>query len=253
MKCHSIGLIGLGRFGEMAYRYLRKCGPLKVFDADPVRLEEIPEARSLEEVCRSDVLILSVPISAMEGACRSIAPFLGRGQVVIDTCSVKSRPVRWMLGAFPEAVEILGTHPLFGPDSGKDGIAGLKIAVCPVRISETRYQRICDFLRSLELVLVETTPEEHDRQMALSQAIFHLIAQAMRRLDWGVKPLSTPGPEAFYRLVKTVQRDTPQLFLDMEQENPFAAEYRQLFINEVLAIDRELIGLKRATNGEEES
>ena len=126
-------------------------------------------------------------------------------------------------------------------------------AVCPARISEGNYRGIRDFLRRLELVLVETTPEEHDRQMALGQAIFHLIAQAMGRLDWGVKPLSTPGPEAFYRLVKTVQRDTPQLFLDMERENPFAAEYRQLFINEILAIDRELISLKRDTDEGHES
>jgi len=229
----------------MAYRYLRECGTLKAFDADPARMERIPEAACLEEVCRSEVVVLSVPISAMKEVCRSIARFLGAGQIVIDTCSVKARPVRWMVESFPEEVEVLGTHPLFGPDSGKEGIAGLKMAVCPARISAGRYEAICDFLRGLELVLVEATPEEHDRQMALSQAIFHLIAQAMRRLDWGVKPLATPGPEAFYRLVKTVQRDTPQLFLDMEQENPFAADYRKLFIDEILAIDHELLNLKR--------
>jgi hypothetical protein len=66
----------------------------------------------------------------------------------------------------------------------------------------------------------------------------------MKCLDWGVKPISTPGPESFYRLVKTVQRDTDQLFHDLESENPYAAEYRREFIDELIELDRELL-LKR--------
>jgi prephenate dehydrogenase len=178
-----------------------------------------------------------------------MAPFLRPGQLVVDTCSVKARPIQWMLQSLPDHVEILGTHPLFGPDSGKEGIGGLKIALCPVRIDSAKYLAICNFLRSLELVLLEVTPKDHDRQIALSQAVFHLIAQATGRLRWGVKPVSTPGPESFYRLVKTVQRDTDQLFLDMERENPYAAEVRQQFIGEILKIDEDL----RARQEEHES
>lgn len=243
MKIESVGLIGVGRFGEMAYRHLKERIAVRLFDSDPERLSSFPEGRSLDEVCRSEIVILSVPISALKSACRTIAPLVREGQTVIDTCSVKTRPVQWMRENLPEGVEILGTHPLFGPDSGKDGIGGLKIAVCPVRIGPDRYRKICEFLEQLELVVIETTPEDHDRQIALSQAIFHLIAQAMGRLDWGAKAISTPGPDAFYRLVRTVQKDTSQLFLDMERENPFAAECRQLFIDEILAIDKELRAL----------
>ncbi len=224
----------------MIYRHLRERVELRVFDTDPSRVSALPEASGLSEVCGCEIVILSVPISAVAEVCGRISGLLAPGRVVVDTCSVKSLPVQWMLEQLPETVEILGTHPLFGPDSGKDGIAGLKIALCPIRIQPEKYQEIRRFLESLELVVVETTPEEHDRQIALSQAIFHLIAQAMGRLGWGVKPISTPGPEAFYRLVKTVQRDTQQLFLDMERENPYAAECRRLFIDEILKIDREL-------------
>jgi len=41
-------------------------------------------------------------------------------------------------------------------------------------------------------------------------------------------------------LVRTVQQDTDQLFLDIERENPFAAEWRQRFIQEVLSLDKKL-------------
>jgi prephenate dehydrogenase len=227
----------------MVCRHLRNRVDLHVFDKDSEKLSGVAEASSLEAVLRAELIVLAVPISAVQGTCVEIAASLKPGQIVVDTCSVKARPLSWMLDALPAFVDVLGTHPLFGPDSGKEGIAGLKIAMCPVRIDPEKYAAICSFLRSLELVLVEATPEEHDRQMALSQAVFHLIAQAMRRLDWGVKPISTPGPENFYRLVKTVQRDTNQLFLDIECENPFAAECRRQFIDEIERIDSELRSL----------
>lgn len=224
----------------MIYRHLRGRCQVLVYDTDPDRTKGLEESVPFEKVVRADLVVLSVPISAIRGLCEQITPYLKAGQTVVDTCSVKENPMRWMLERLPPEVGILGTHPLFGPDSGKDGIAGLKIALCPLRVEPTTYEEICAFLRSLELVLVETTAEEHDRQIAVSQAIFHLIAQAMKRLEWGVKPISTPGPESFYRLVKTVQRDTEQLFNDMERENPYAAEYRREFIEQMLELDREL-------------
>jgi len=222
----------------MAYDYLKEHVRLRVFDSDPAKLRGISHAAGFENVARSDLLLLTVPISALRRLCCRLSPLLSPGQVVVDACSVKSNPVRWMLEELPPQVQVVGTHPLFGPDSGKEGIAGLKIAVCPVRVEPGDYDQILRFLQSRELVVIETTPEEHDRQIAQSQAVFHLIAQAMKQLEWGVKPISTPGPEIFYRLVKTVQKDTDQLFRDMERENPYASHYRKLFIREILNLDR---------------
>ena len=176
----------------------------------------------------------------MEPLCKKMAPFLREGQIVVDTCSVKVKPVEWMLTHLPETVEILGSHPLFGPDSGKEGIAGLKIALCPARIKEETYKSICGYLEGLQLVVIKASPQEHDRQIAKSQAVFHLIAQAMKQLDWGSQAISTPGPDAFYRLVKSVQHDTDQLFLDMERENPYAAKWRESFIRKLSNLDKEL-------------
>jgi prephenate dehydrogenase len=240
VKIKTVGILGFGRFGSMVYRYLKERVKVIVFDSASSKLEGLSERVAFGEIVKADLLVLAVPISAVAEICRKLAPYLTPQQIVLDTCSVKEKPVKWMLENLPPDVQILGTHPLFGPDSGKEGIAGFKIALCPIRIQAADYQAVCDFLRSVELVLIETTPEEHDRQIAVSQAVFHLIAQAMKRLEWGAKPISTPGPDSFYRLVKTVQRDTNQLFHDMERENPYAAEYRQQFIHELLRLDQEL-------------
>ena len=224
----------------MAYRYLRRHKKLRVYDPDSRKLSTLAERASFDKTVSSQLILLCVPISAMEETLRKTAPLLREGQIVVDTCSVKVRPVEWMLAHLPDSVQILGTHPLFGPDSGKEGVAGLKIALCPVRINPEIYRQIREYLKSLQLILIETRPEEHDRQIAKSQAIFHFIAQAIKRLHWNGQAISTPGPEVFYRLVRTVQHDTKQLFLDLEQLNPNAAQYRQQFIQELVDLNSDL-------------
>ena len=236
----QVGLIGYGRFGRMVYRYLKEVTDLRVYDSDREAVAALPEAVGLEQAAASEILIFSVPISEMESVCREVLPFVREGQVLIDTCSVKKKPLELMERMFSTGVQILGTHPLFGPDSGQEGIAGFKIVVCPVRVRDEAYREITGFLHDLDLLVVEVTPEEHDRQIAQTQAIFHLIAQAMKDLGWGVKAISTPGPDTFYRLVKTVQQDTSQLFEDMARQNPFAAEYRKKFMQTLEELDSQL-------------
>ena len=244
MKIETIGLLGLGRFGKMAYEYLRRDKEVLVYDSNSSRLQGISEATTFEEALTAPLIVLCVPISAMEDTCKKMAPLLRDGQIVVDTCSVKKQPLEWMSTHLPESVQILGTHPLFGPDSGKEGVAGLKIALCPARIEQESYDSIRHYLKRLQLVTVEVTAQEHDQQIAKSQAVFHLIAQVMKQLKWASQAISTPGPEAFDRLVRTVQQDTDQLFLDIERENPYAAKWRQRFIQEMLSLDKELSGPK---------
>jgi len=240
VKIESIGLLGFGRFGAMAFQYLNRDKEVRVFDSDPDRVHGLAQAVSFEKAVAAQLVLLCIPISDMEEACRKMAPLLGSGQIVVDTCSVKRRPIDWMAAHLPESVQILGTHPLFGPDSAKEGIEGLTIALCPVRIQPEMYADIRGYLKRLQLNVVEPTPDDHDEQLARGQAVFHLIAQAMKRLEWAGQAISTPGPEAFYRLVETVRHDTDQLFHDMERENPYAAQFRKRFIQEVLTLDQEL-------------
>ena len=240
MEIKTIGLIGFGRFGAMAYQYLRNSKALLVYDTDKSRLQACPDAAGIDEVTRADAMLLTVPISELRAVCRTIAPKLTAGQLVVDACSVKQLPVEWMLEELPADVQIIGTHPLFGPDSGRAGIAGFKIAVCPVRVEEAVRKQINACLASFGLQVIETTPEEHDLQIARTQAVFHLIAQAFKRLNWGGEEITTPGPETFFNLVKTVQNDTDQLFVDLQKQNPHADAAREEFLREIERLDAEL-------------
>ncbi len=233
--------MGFGRFGRMAYGYLQKSKELLVFDRDPQKLQGLAQAATFANTVSAALIVLSVPTSEMAAVCKQMAPLLREGQIVVDTCSVKEKPIAEMLTHLPESVQLLGTHPLFGPDSGELGIEGLKIALCPVRIERAAYEWVCGCLKQLGLTLMETTPQEHDKQIARSQAIFHLIAQTIKELQWAGQAISTPGPEEFYRLIESVQHDTDQLFFDMERGNPYAADCRDQFIRAMTEIHEGLL------------
>ncbi len=235
-----IGLFGYGRFGRFAAPYLGKAGEVYVYD--PFVRAGAPTSSvkfaSLHEVASQEVLILAVPISAIEECCRSIAPHLRPGALVADVCSVKIDPLHRMEAVLPPHAEILGTHPLFGPDSAGSGIEGLKIALCPVRCN--RLPAVRRFLEGLGLNIIETTPEDHDRAMAETQSLFHLLARALQELGAKITEIATPGPERLWRDLDILQHDSYQLFVDLQQRNPFAGEMRHRLIQKLVELDAKL-------------
>jgi prephenate dehydrogenase len=119
-------------------------------------------AGSPAEICRCELIILAVPVSELANAIKCLRPHLRPGCIAVDVGSVKVKPARVMLEELPPFVDIVATHPLFGPQSGRNGIKGRKIAVCPVQGSAVA-RRFAAFLRhALGLKVFVTSPEEHD-------------------------------------------------------------------------------------------
>ena len=63
----------------------------------------------------SDIVIVSVPINVTEETIAEIAPKMKAGSLLMDFTSIKVKPVEAMRKFAPSDVEILGTHPMFGP------------------------------------------------------------------------------------------------------------------------------------------
>jgi prephenate dehydrogenase len=141
---------------------------------------------------------------------------------------VKTVPVKVMREGLPPHVEILATHPLFGPQSATDGIRGLKIAVCLVR--GRRGFRAAAFMRkTLGLDVIVTTPEAHDREAATVQGLTHLIAKVLVSMEPLPTRMMTRSFELLMQAVGMVRRDAPEVFQAIEQLNPYAAGVRQRF------------------------
>ena len=132
---------------------------------------------------------------------------------------------------------IIGTHPLFGPQSAPDSILGQRVAVCPVKGD---HDKIVGFLSGLGLKVIQCTPEEHDRQMAVSQALCHFIGRAVVEAGISKVDLSTKTFDDLMNIVRVISGNSMELFQDMQQLNPFANEIRQKFIDACEKVDEDL-------------
>jgi len=232
----QIGIIGFGRMGKLLSRYLAPDFEVLVSDTNN-DLSEAAEldvrAADLSDVLQAPALILAVPMSAMESVLLEISPQLKPGTLVLDICSVKQQPVMLMQKHLPEHVEILATHPMFGPDSAAQTLYGAKLVLCPVRIEEKRYQEIKAYLNKNGLNLIETSPEEHDRQIATSLFLPHLIGRTLIRHGADKLAIDTKGYRRLLKILLTVQNDTWQLFEDMYHLNAYAKTVTENFVNDL--------------------
>lgn len=233
----QLGFIGLGSFGRFIIPHLIPHFEITVYDERPLA----EEARllgvawgSLNEVCSKEIVVAGVPIHFMEALLIQIKDMVKPGTLFVDICSVKVKPVSWIQLYLHPEVEIIATHPLFGPQSGKHGIKGLNMVVCPVRLATDKFTSIMQFLSdTLQLNVLERTPVIHDKQMAYVQALTHFIGRAVNEMDIPDVEQKTPAYQFLLDIKRNLGQDSWDLFLTIENGNPYAKEVRNQFIEEL--------------------
>lgn len=226
----NVGIIGLGRFGAFWATVLSHAYTVYGYNRSTPAVPPCP-LLPLEELCKLPVIFLCVPMRTMPEMLEKISPFLTPGTLIVDTCSVKMEPVRWMKEILPESINILATHPMFGPESAKEGLSGLPVMMHPIRMDSAQYDEWAHFFRSIGLMVVEMTPEEHDRQAARSQALTHMIGRTLNTMNIEETPIGTLWYQKLLAICKQVEKDSPALFLDMQMLNPYAPHMRTEFEN----------------------
>lgn len=150
---------------------------------------------------------------------------------MFDVASVKLGPAREMAAAPPDHVRIIGTHPLFGPQSALTGLARLKIAICPVRgAGERRVKRLLAFLQDHpHLDAFPSDPDSHDKDMAMVQGLTHLIAKVLDEMEPLPRRQTTLSFDYLVKAMQLVRGDSDELFRAIERENPYSADVRRTF------------------------
>lgn len=223
-----VGVFGLGRFGSFWASTLSTLFEVFGFDIDPDRPTPTGVSRiGLAELGSCDTLFICVTIRSLPDVLRNLAPHLNDGQLIADTCSVKTLPAQWMREFLPDRIECLATHPMFGPESAKNGLEGLPIMIDPLRCSDSRTLFWKDSFASLGLSVVHMSCDRHDREAAYSQALTHFVGRSLHRLGLTDTDIATRWYRNLHGVVRQCVRDAPALFEDMQRFNPYAAEMRR--------------------------
>ncbi len=233
----TLGLIGYGAFGKLIYPHL--CYDFDVLVHDPALDDRhiLPKVE-LEEAARCDIVVIAAPVQAIGEVAVKIASIVRPGALVLDVGSVKIRPAQILSDVLPAYVDLICTHPLFGPQSAKGGLEGLKIVLCPIR--GRRLPLVKRWLKSKSLKVISTTPDRHDREMALSQGITHLIAKVIANLCPSPSDLTTPSFDLMIDATEMVRYDAPEVFRAIERDNPHAVDVRRRFFDLAEALKYEL-------------
>ncbi|MCC7055171.1 MAG: prephenate/arogenate dehydrogenase family protein [Gemmatimonadaceae bacterium] len=132
---------------------------------------------------RADLVILCVPVGASGAAAAAIAPYLEAGTVVSDTGSVKSSVVAQVTPHLPPGVAFVPAHPIAGTEfSGPDaGLATLFrnrwcILTPADGAEEGAVALVAGFWHRLGARVATMAPEHHDRVLALTSHLPHMIA-----------------------------------------------------------------------------
>lgn len=239
----SLGVIGFGAFGRLIARHAAPHADVFAHDIAP-DVEEVAArlgavATSLEHAASRDIVIVATPVPTFADILSSVAAHCRPGALVMDVGSVKIGPSVLMRQILPDTVDIVATHPLFGPQSARDGLAGLKIALCPIR--GDRHRGLSAFLRrQLGLQVIITTPEDHDREAATVQGLTHLIARVLTNMEPLPTRMTTRSFDLLVEAISMVRHDAPEVFEAIERSNPFSGEVRRRFFELAHRLDAEL-------------
>jgi cyclohexadieny/prephenate dehydrogenase len=193
MSFEKVAIIGLGLLGGsigLAVRHHLPGVGTTGYDSDPQVRQRAVERGLADTICDSaaeavsgaDLVILCVPVGAMEEAGREIAGALAPGALVSDVGSSKQTVSRALAQALPGHC-VIPAHPVAGTEhSGPDaGFATLFhhrwcIVTPPEDADPAKVAALVEFWESLGAMVDTMDVEHHDLVLAVTSHIPHLIA-----------------------------------------------------------------------------
>ncbi|RZN43538.1 MAG: prephenate dehydrogenase/arogenate dehydrogenase family protein [Methanophagales archaeon ANME-1-THS] len=168
----------------------------------------------------ADIVLLSVPIAVTGGVIERVGPELHEGSLLMDITSVKRMPMAMMERWTNERVEILGTHPLFGPSA--KSMRGQSVIFVPLRsgpLSERLYKLFVGSGAKVEFL----TAAEHDQLFGVIQGLTHFIlfslGLTLRELNFDIersRNFMTPMYEILIDFMGRLLHQDPQLYAEIQ-------------------------------------
>ncbi|KAK6156054.1 hypothetical protein DH2020_010302 [Rehmannia glutinosa] len=229
----KIGIIGFGPFAQFLVKTMIKQGHFiratsRSDYTDLCNQLGISFFRDMNEFFESDndVILMCTSILSLAQVIKSLPlNCLKQPALFVDVLSVKEYPRDLMLQVLPHDSDVLCTHPMFGPESGRDGWNDLSFMFDKVRIrNETICSRFLQIFASEGCKMMEMTCEEHDRLSSRSQFLTHTIGRVLAEMEIEPTPIDTKGFQKLIEVKESTSRDSFDLFSGLFIHNRFAKQ-----------------------------
>jgi prephenate dehydrogenase len=197
MRISTLAIVGVGLLGGSVALAARRRGVADRIigtDLDPIVLDGALRDGMLDEVYLhpsrtvgdADFIVFCTPVDRIADQVVEAARHCPPDALLTDVGSTKAAIVRDVHGRLPAGVEFVGSHPLAG--SEKHGsthasdqlLEGRLVIVTPTaETSDNALSRICDFWAALGARVQAMDADEHDRALALTSHLPHLLSSAL--------------------------------------------------------------------------
>lgn len=152
-------------------------------------------------VATAEVVVVCTPVDSIVDHIAKVAAACPTGTLITDAGSTKVAIVSGAAAALDTGARFIGSHPLAGSErrgptaATADLFVNRTVVVTPTPITEpTALADATRFWMSLGAHVVERTPEEHDRALAVTSHLPHLIAGGLAAtLTEEYRPLAAAG------------------------------------------------------------
>ncbi len=150
------------------------------------------ETNLTQAASQADLLIFATPVDRIAAGVREAAAACRTGTILTDVGSTKGHLCRELSTGLPNFVTFVGSHPLAGSEkqgwehSLPDLFEGRVCVVTPVDVaSETRQleavSQLTEFWQRIGMRVIVLSPEAHDRALAQTSHLPHVVASALAR------------------------------------------------------------------------
>ena len=237
---NQLGVIGCGLMGGSFALALKRAGlvkrvigysksPSTTVKAKKLGVIDMAAESALLAVSGSDIVLLSVPVSATEATFKAIRHLVEPGVLVMDVGSTKRDVVDAARRVLKDRVSsFVPAHPIAGKEVA--GIAHADAALYTNRqviltpISQTSpelIQKATDVWAAIGSQVLRMTPENHDAAFAAVSHLPHMLAFAyfnsVARQPAGKDFLSLAGPG--FRDFTRIAASDPQVWRDIMMSN----------------------------------
>jgi cyclohexadieny/prephenate dehydrogenase len=254
-------LIGVGLIGSSVARVARQRGlageiVASVRSAETraavteLGLADRVESDPAAAVAGADCVMLCTPLGAYAGIVEAIAPHLAPGAVVTDVGSVKTCVVKEIEPLIPPGVHLVPGHPIAGtehsgPEAGFPELFEGRwcILTPPPGTDRAAVDRVAALWRGAGSMIEEMSPEHHDRVLAITSHLPHLIAYTIvgtaTDLAEDIKAEVIKFSASGFRDFTRIAASDPVMWRDIFLNNKEAAlEIMQRFSEDLTALQR---------------
>jgi prephenate dehydrogenase len=191
---HSVAIVGVGLIGGsigLALRARQLADKVTGAGSRPATLETAKKLGAITHVAAdlqtavadAELVVVCAPVGHIVEQVQKLAPHCRPGTLVTDAGSTKAEIVRALARA---AVPFIGSHPLAGNEkkgpqhATADLFAGRTVIITPT--AEARREdraRLAEFWTALGAKVVEMPADEHDRALAATSHLPHVLAAAI--------------------------------------------------------------------------